>query len=318
MDSRLSALRDWLCQYYNTTQFDLQPLAGDASFRRYFRVQKDDCKMLAVDMPPAKEKIGQYIEITRYLKESEVLVPHIYSYDVDKGFLLIEDFGDHLLSTQLCSATTDHLYRQAIDRLIQMQSINADGLPQYDSDTLLEEMEIFTHWYCGEHMQCSLNAEQMGNLNDVYRFLVNNALQQPQVFVHRDYHSRNLIYTEDKRIAVIDFQDAVSGPITYDLVSLLKDCYIKLPNEKRLQWIDYYLSNSDIQIDSDQFVVWFDLMGVQRHLKAVGIFARLYHRDHKDGYLKDIPRTLAYINEACENYPQLNQLKSIIQTVGAL
>lgn len=248
-------------------------------------------------MPPDKENTAGFVAVSKMLEAAHIAVPHIHEYSPADGFLLIDDFGDKLLSTQLNADTADDLYRKAIDMLVAIQSVATEQLPPYDKPALMQEAELFTDWYCIKHLQADLSEQDLQQLDEAYHYLADTALEQPQVFVHRDYHSRNLICTDAHRIATIDYQDAVSGPLSYDLASLLKDCYVKWPRQTYSGWVKYYLQCAKIDMARAAFIRYFDLMGVQRHLKAAGIFARLHHRDNKDGYLKDIPRTLSYISE---------------------
>lgn len=312
MDDRLSSLKNWLQQYYADDHFTLQPLSGDASFRRYFRVERKGHKHLAVDMPPAKENIGAFVDMTTRLADAGLCVPSIHHCSMDDGFLLIDDLGDKLLSTQVNAGNADALYRRTIDELVRVQAIEAQTLPIYNTTSIVDEARIFTEWYCIVHLGMDLNDQQIAQLESVYHYLASVMITQPRVFVHRDYHSRNLICLKQGGIALIDYQDAVWGAVTYDLVSLLKDCYIKWPREQQLQWLEYYLSKAGLAVDTAQFIRWFDLTGVQRHLKAAGIFARLHHRDGKDTYLNDIPRTLSYISDLQEDYPELDNLQHFI------
>ena len=316
MNEQRPSLSSWLRHAFGDDDFSFSRLAGDASFRRYFRIARKGRRLLAVDMPPHKENVKAFVEITQMLEKAGLLVPHIHECSLRHGFLLIDDFGDDLLSTRIADDSADGIYRTAIDDLIRLQSIATDGLPPYDVRLLVEEMQIFTDWYCIRHLGMDIGKRRRARIDAAYHRLAQAAAAQPQVFVHRDYHSRNLICTGTNRIAIIDYQDAVRGPVSYDLVSLLKDCYIKWPRERCRQWIDYYLARAKVEADPGEFVRWFDLMGVQRHLKAAGIFARLHHRDQKDGYLKDIPRTLSYITDLAgelqPNEPALDELQCLI------
>ncbi len=297
MHSAPHALKNWLRQTWGDDDFALQALPGDAGFRRYFRITREGCRLLAAHMPPDKENPAAFVAVTAMLEAAHIAVPHIRAYAPADGFLLIDDFGDNLLGTQLNDDTADGLYRQAIDMLVAIQSVAAQQLPPYDKRALIQEAELFTDWYCIKHLQADLRESDLRQLSEAYHYLADTALEQPRVFVHRDYHSRNLICADAQRMATIDYQDAVAGPLSYDLVSLLKDCYVKWPRQTYLGWVTYYLQRAETDMDADTFIRYFDLMGAQRHLKAAGIFARLHHRDNKDGYLKDIPRTLSYIGE---------------------
>lgn len=279
-------------------------VSGDASFRRYFRWANDKCSYIAVDAPPEHENNPQFVNIANML--DSLNAPKVLAYDFEQGFMLLSDLGDQLFLPLLNDQTADGLYRSAIDALIDMQAIKgAEQLPPYDQTLLMAEMELFREWFIGKHLQLELSPQEHQMLDQLFDKLIDSALQQPQVFVHRDYHSRNIMYRADQAPGIIDFQDAVYGPITYDLLSLLRDCYIQWPVEKVQGWLDYYLQHTAFSVDKEQFSKWFDWMGLQRHIKVAGIFARLNYRDGKSGYLKDIPLTLTYIVQQAEKYPEL-------------
>jgi N-acetylmuramate 1-kinase len=236
--------------------------------------------------------------------------------DMQQGFLLLDDLGNKSYLDHLNDSSADNLYIDAIDALIKMQSIDAI-LPSYDEQKLQSEMDLFEEWYLNSHLKIKLTAKQKAILNGIFDLLIQNATEQPQVFVHRDYHSRNLMLTDKNNPGVIDYQDAIIGPITYDLVSLFKDCYIEWPREKVELWLDLYLARITPArlIDKETLLRWFDLMGVQRHLKVLGIFARLNYRDGKSQYLDDLPLTLKYIVDTCELYDDLQPLKHLLKEI---
>ncbi len=267
-----------------------------------------------MDAPPDKEDCGPFIHITELLRNAGVHAPAILQMDLDRGFLLLEDLGDRPYLDHLDDAHSEQLYADALAALINMQSIE-DGLPDYSRKSLLDEMELFEPWYLNRHLDIELTDDQTTYLYLVFDLLIKSAQEQPQVFVHRDYHSRNLMLLDDNNPGVIDYQDAVIGPVTYDLVSLFKDCYIEWPRERVESWLDQYLQKSPIKIEVDrnQFIRWFDLMGVQRHLKVLGIFARLNYRDSKPQYLDDLPVTLKYIIDTCQQYDELSPLLKLLE-----
>ncbi len=316
-DPRLTALADWLI---NDLALDIQhisPASSDASFRRYFRIEHRDGCQIAMDAPPDKENIQAFIAVAALLKAADIHVPEIYQQNIAQGFLLLEDLGSTSFLDRLQSDNADVLYQQALDSLLRLQvgvDIGNCKLPSYDQALLLRELGIFYEWFVEKHLGMSMPASLVATLN---RVLVDSALEQPQVCVHRDYHSRNLMFLEQNSPGVIDFQDAVIGPISYDLVSLLRDCYIVWPDAQVEKWArDYHQKLSAaglMQADFAQFKRWFDLMGMQRHLKAVGIFARLHLRDGKSGYLADIPRTLNYIAAVCADYSELTDMQQFLQ-----
>lgn len=295
------------------------PASGDASFRRYFRVQ-GSVSCIVMDAPPAQEDCRPFIQVADYLDKMGLNSPKVLAADLERGYLLLSDLG----STQYLTEFEQHpgrvwpLYRDAIDALLVTQSRGADvqsALPAYDEAILRFEMSLFHDWLCQRHLELQFSPEEERAWHSVCDALVKSALEQPRVFVHRDYHSRNLMVTEDNNPGILDFQDAVEGPLTYDLVSLLKDCYVKWPANEILQRAQYFHAKSELasQRDQDDFVREFDLMGVLRHLKAAGIFARLLHRDGKTGYLKDVPRTLSYIVDIAPRYEVLSFLGDLIE-----
>ena len=267
-----------------------------------------------MDAPPDKENCHSFVLVTDLIRGVGVNAPDIIAIDIQQGFLLLDDLGNDSYLDHLAEDTADGLYIDAIEALIKMQTI--DGiLPAYDENLLQTEMNLFETWYLNHHLGIQLNEKQKTSLDSIFTLLIDNAKKQPQVFVHRDYHSRNLMITNENNPGVIDYQDAVIGPITYDLVSLFKDCYIEWPREKVEHWLDLYLARlTPIRfIERDTLIRWFDLMGVQRHLKVLGIFARLYYRDGKSQYLNDLPLTLKYVLETCETYNELQPLKQLLE-----
>jgi N-acetylmuramate 1-kinase len=319
MSERFETLKIWLSEILNSSDFDLKPASEDASFRFYYRLSMDNKTFIVMDAPPQQEDCGPFIKVTNKLHACNVNAPIIHNMNLEQGFLLLSDFGnDHYLD-KLDHSSVNKLYSDAMMALASMQTLgDVEGLNSYDESLLLREMNLFTEWLLGKHLKLELNNDQHNSIEKVFDLLVANALQQPQVFVHRDFHSRNLMLTSDNNPGVLDYQDAVYGPITYDLVSLLKDCYIKWSKDEINSWVDFYLAELEahefiMEIDREEFQRWFDLMGVQRHLKASGIFARLSHRDDKHGFLKDIPRTLSYIADMQQTYKELMPLCMLIE-----
>jgi aminoglycoside/choline kinase family phosphotransferase len=319
MSERFESLQGWLKETLNTGDFDLKPASEDASFRYYYRLFLDNKTFIVMDAPPEQEDCKPFIKVNRILEACNANVPIIHNMDLKQGFLLLSDFGnDHYLN-RLDPSSPNDLYTDAIKSLVSMQ-INAEttGLPVYDDSLLRREMSLFTDWLLVRHLGMELDHKQTEMLESLFRLLEKNALEQPQTFVHRDFHSRNLMLTDDNNPGVIDFQDAVCGPVTYDLVSLLKDCYIKWPNAEIYAWANVYLKEraaqkGELNIDREQFQRWFDLMGVQRHLKASGIFARLSYRDSKHGFMADVPRTLPYILDLKQTYDELLPLCDLLE-----
>jgi len=299
----------------------LTPLSGDAGFRRYFRLNTR-VPMLAVSAPPETENSVQFCHIARFLSASGVRTPRIFALDIDQGFLIVEDFGDVLLQTELNEQNVDGYYSEAMTMLLHMQSASVAehdqlDLPRYDDRLLLEELGLFVPWYLEKWLEIELSSSERAMLDDVFSKLVRAAVTQKQVFVHRDFHSRNLIVHGNGALATIDFQDAVLGPVTYDLVSLLKDCYVVWDKEKVDSWARAYASMvnaADIaSIESEQrFLKDFHWMGLQRHIKVLGIFARLYLRDGKPGYLDDLPTVLDYVLDASTNSPEFETFNAFM------
>jgi N-acetylmuramate 1-kinase len=325
-DGRLSRIRAWLPSVLGRADFQIAPASADASFRRYFRVcfEGDALSRIVMDAPPDKEDVGPYIKIARMLVEADVNAPLVLERNLDEGFLLLSDLGSKTYLTDLSAGrNVDVLYGDALAALVQMQKgcTRIDELPPYDKALLLREMGLFPEWFLARHLGLEVSAEERRGLDTAFASLVDSALAQPCVFVHRDYHSRNLMNTDGascgRNPGVLDFQDAVRGPVTYDLVSLLRDCYVAWPRERVQGWVRDYrrlamAAGIDAASSEAELMRWFDLMGVQRHLKAIGIFARLWHRDGKGAYLNDIPRTLDYIRAVAPSYPSLAALTQII------
>lgn len=316
-DKRLDLLNNWLSTELAINAYTIETASADASFRRYFRVTTENNSWIAMDAPPDKEDCEPFIHVAQLIESAGIHAPHIYHFNKELGFILLSDLGSKQYLPSLTDNTSDLLYKDAITALIKIQSIDAD-LPCYNEELLQFEMSLFRDWYLQTHLQLSLSEDQLDILQLNFNFLTQSALQQTRVFVHRDYHCRNLMVTEKNNPGVIDFQDAVTGPITYDLVSLLKDCYIAWPKNKTAKWINYFFNNSPLtqDINKQQFIKWFDFMGIQRHLKAVGIFARLNHRDKKPDYLNDIPRTLTYIIDTSARYEELTSLSKLLSELN--
>ncbi len=298
------------------------PASSDASFRRYFRLQGDSESFIVMDAPPAQEDCLVFMRIAGYLEAMQLNAPRILEADPERGFLLLTDLGttQYLDSLKNNRQNAPAMYADALAALARIQERGAAYqalLPPYDEELLRFELSLFHDWLCGNHLGIEFDADAEAAWQDVCTLLVKNALDQPQVFVHRDYHSRNLMVTASNNPGILDFQDAVEGPLTYDLVSLLKDCYIRWPSEQLRRWVlDFYAGLDEATVglvDQKQFTHDFELMGVQRHLKAAGIFARLNHRDGKPDYLHDIPRTLNYIVELLPRYAELEFLVTLIR-----
>ncbi len=319
MPHRIEQLKTWLGSLPEIGDFSFAPASEDASFRRYFRIGVGQRSYIAMDAPPDREDTGPFIKIAEAFESVGLNVPHIHARDLAQGYLLLEDLGDTLYLDRLEPRTVDRLYGDALGALLTIQACGPrEGLPDYDKSLLLREMELFREWLLGRQLGLELSAGEQLMLDRTFELLTDSALEQPRVCVHRDYHSRNLMVTLSHNPGILDFQDAVLGPVTYDLVSLLRDCYVSWPKAQVEAWVRGYFElavQSGVLREEHEarFLRWFDLMGVQRHLKASGIFARLKQRDGKPGYLKDIPRTLGYITELSNAYPELADLGKLLQ-----
>ena len=282
----------------------IEPASADASFRRYFRIRNAEAVYIAMDAPPEQEDCAPFLQVAEYLAQIGLNAPRVIEQNVEQGFLLLSDLGSDQYLDVLRSdvGRAEALYGDAIDALLRLQSAGRQfqaHLPPYDRKLLAFELSLFHDWLCERHLDIRFSAKDEADWNATCEYLIETALGQPRVFVHRDYHSRNLMVTEADNPGILDFQDAVEGPYTYDLVSLLKDCYISWPDEMVQNWALSFYARLPEEIagtrNEQRFLQEFALMGVQRHLKAAGIFARLWHRDGKPAYLNDVPATLAYV-----------------------
>ncbi len=326
-DSRLSQLADWLATIETpgtlTTMLPatLRAASSDASFRRYFRVDcADGSTLIAMDAPPPQEDVRPFVQVAELLGATGVTVPEVLAQEVERGFLLLSDLGNTTYLKQLNADTAHKLYIDAIDALVLLQAQSQPGkLPEYDRALLQRELMLFPEWYLGKHLKATLDDRQKADLDKVFEVLLANNLAQPQVYVHRDYHSRNLMVLDKGNPGILDFQDAVYGPITYDLVSLLRDAYIQWDEEMVLDWAIRYWERArraglPVSHDIDAFYRDFEFMGLQRHLKVLGIFARLYHRDGKDGYLNDIPLVMEYTRKTAYRYKEFAPLVKLLDS----
>jgi len=350
-DARIEEIRDWLAGIAGWRHdCRLEPASADASFRRYFRVWRTDgVARVVMDAPPDKEDTAPYLKVSRLLGDCGVHVPDIEEAEPNRGLLLLEDLGrTPMLSRLNAGGDAAALYGEALDALGRIQVRGAAGaaqLPRYDRAVLEREMQLLPEWYCARHLRLEASCEDRVMLAQSFDFLIREALAQPVVLVHRDYHSRNLMITDVRSPGVIDFQDALAGPVGYDLVSLLKDCYIAWPRARVEQWVAGYrqrlvavgavgavgatgatgatgtagaagaagASSALAAEDGAQFLRWFDMIGLQRHLKVLGIFARLWYRDGKSGYLADLPLTLEYVLDTSARYPELRSFNEWAQ-----
>lgn len=320
-DVRLSLLLVWVA---TLTPFALQastlrPASEDASFRRYFRIDDASGKSyILMDAPPPQEDVGTFVRVSELLAATGVTVPAIFASEPVQGFLLLTDLGTVMYADQLRTDTAQQLYMDAIDGLVRIQSHSQpDILPEYDRATQLREMGLFSEWYLGRHLGVTLSAAQQTSIDQVFDHILANTMAQPQVYVHRDYHSRNLMVLEQGNPGILDFQGALYGPITYDIVSLLRDAYIDWDEEQGLDWAIRYWERArhaglPINTDIDSFYRDFEFMGLQRHLKILGIFCRLALRDGKTQYLDNLPLVLSYVRKTAQRYNTLIPLLRVL------
>ena len=316
---RLELLENWLQQQFPGTDYSVVPASADASFRRYFRVNLPDRSLIVMDAPPENEDCRPFIHVVELFRDAGAHVPQILAQDLRQGFLLLTDLGNitYLEALNKSEAEADTLYRAAAEALIKIQFASRPGvLPDYDEALLQRELRLFPDWYVSKHLHMEMSSAQAETLNTVFALILRNNLAQPKVFVHRDYHSRNLMVTGGGP-GVLDFQDAVYGPVTYDLVSLFKDAYIHWEEERVLDWVIRYWEKAKkaglpVAPDFAEFYRDFEWMGAQRHIKVLGIFARLYHRDGKDDYLKDLPLVMTYLRKTCGRYRELHPLLKLL------
>lgn len=319
---RLEKIHEWLGILFPGQQLGIAPASADASFRRYFRVTLEDgSTRIIMDAPPQHEDCGPFIKVSRLFDDAGVNVPRVLDEDIEQGFLLLTDLGNTTYLSALAEHDANKLYRDAGAALVKIQlASRPDVLPPYDEALLMREMQLFPDWYVAKHLNITLSADQQQVLADTFALLNRNILAQPQVYVHRDYHSRNLMLCDEENPGVLDFQDAVYGAITYDLVSLLKDAYVEWEEAQILDWAIRYWEQArktglPVNDDFSEFYRDFEWMGAQRHIKVLGIFARLYHRDGKDGYLKDMPLVSKYLRKTCERYNPLRPMLHLLDAI---
>ncbi|WP_428087425.1 aminoglycoside phosphotransferase family protein [Candidatus Thioglobus sp.] len=309
-DLRLDQLEDWLEIFFDDANFTLSKASDDASFRRYFRIERSNLSFIAMDAPPEKENSELFIKIAQLLRSHNIHTPKIIDHDLKQGFLLIEDLGNTTFLQALNQTNKLDLYKLAIDEIIKLQTIDVKNqtLDLYDESLLKAELQLLIDWYLAKDVDQNLRKQ----LDQLFSQLAQNSLDALQVFVHRDYHARNLMITNES-ISIIDFQDAVIGSNTYDLVSLLKDAYLELSPAEIQILLTYFYQQANIQIPFVEFEKQFDLMGLQRHLKILGIFKRLAIRDNKRQYLNDIPLVEKYVLQMADKYPQWSFLKAVLK-----
>jgi aminoglycoside/choline kinase family phosphotransferase len=316
MDLRQQALIKWIEAQLPISS--IEPMAGDASFRRYFRMQSGQQSFVAMDAPPPGENCAPFVAIAGALASQGVSVPLVHASDLVNGFLLLTDCGATTLLQHLNADNAEKWYQIALDALSELQSCSVDSypIPLFSPAFIVQELALFKHWFLQMHLQLSLTTAQETDLDDFFNVLASSANDQPQVLMHRDYHAANLMVLPNDSIAILDFQDAFIGPVTYDLVSLLRDCYVAWPAELVTRLARYYKAKLFILQDtSDElFLKWFDLMGLQRHLKALLTFSRKHHRDKNSHYLQYIPRTLQYLSSVSQQHPECQAFYTLLQT----
>jgi len=330
-DTRLSELNTWLAGLAPKWSIDLnsiKPASSDASFRRYFRVlgvkSAQNSSFIIMDAPPTSEDTRPFIYISKLLASTGANVPVVLEAEIAQGFLLLSDLGNETYLTALNPSTAPKLYKDASEALIKIQLIPNQGqIPKYDQALLTKELDLFPDWYLNKHLQIKLSESEKQDLSKVFELILENNLAQTQVLVHRDYHSRNLMLTGTNNPGILDFQDAVFGPITYDLASLFRDAYIEWEEPEQMDWVIRYWEMArkaglPVQNEFGDFYRDFEWMGLQRHLKVLGIFARLYHRDGKDGYLKDMPLVFKYTRKVAERYISLKPLVRLLDKVEGI
>jgi aminoglycoside/choline kinase family phosphotransferase len=317
---RAQARLDWTRDALGDSAASLEPASADASFRSYWRANSQGRSWIVMDAPPEREDIRPWLEIARRLSAAGLNAPAVKAADPRLGFVLMSDLGNDLYLPQLRESGPEALYGDALDALFAMQSkIDASDLPPYNEARLVQEMELLSEWFLGRHLGFTPTCEEWDVVESAFRALVENAQRQEQVFVHRDYHSRNLLVGDPGAPGILDFQDAVRGPLTYDLVSLLRDCYIAWPEKRVYAWVEAYrqrlVAAGLTRVDENTFRRGFDLMGLQRHIKVLGIFCRLWYRDGKKGYLDDLPLVWQYTRDVGRRYPETAPLIALIERV---
>ncbi len=319
---RRSQLQRWIETRLNASPLALEPASADASYRRYFLVHAAGRSLIVMDAPPEHEDCRPFVHVARLLAAAGVHVPRVIAEDLEQGFLLLSDLGSTSYLQALSNESAEELFRDAIDALLRWQLASTpDALPPYDRALLLREMKLFPEWYLQRHLGLTLNPAQLRSLDELFALILTNNLAQPAVYVHRDYMPRNLMVCEPNP-GVLDFQDAVYGPITYDVASLFRDAFVSWDEARVRGWVASYwekAKRAGLPVASDFGSFYRDLewMGAQRHLKVLGIFARLHYRDGKRGYLEDAPRFVGYLRAVAVRYPQLRPLLALLDAIEA-
>jgi N-acetylmuramate 1-kinase len=319
-DLRYINCQQWVQDQFADETVQWQLLAADASFRRYFRIDVDGRHYVVMDAPPELEPSLPFVQIAKGWHEIGLKTPQIHAADVARGYLVLTDFGDDLYLKKLSPASADRLYTAAFHALVNIQQFPGHAewdLPSFDRDLIRTEFARFDEWFIDKHMQLDLDASTRTMLDETLAIVEKEFLAIPQVCAHRDYHSRNLLVLPNDEVGIIDFQDAVWGPVTYDLVSLLRDCYISWPTSQVIDWVLKFKRLSEAagtisDVSDETFIRWFDWVGVQRHIKVIGIFARKKERDGTSAYLKDLVQAMQYLKEVCANYPALYAFRDFL------
>ncbi len=318
MDARQQLLERWLTTVCQLEHYTKVPMAGDASFRRYFRIIHKGHSYVAMDAPPPRENCLSFTLIADAIRREGLRSPIIFQKDLEQGFLLLSDFGDRDYLSELNEKNAEALYGCALDALSVLQKcsqLSKYQPPHFTAEFMIAELQLFKEWFLQKHLGLVLNSETEKMLATLFCFLANSAASQPQVFMHRDFHSANLMVLPNDEVGILDFQDAFIGPLTYDVVSLLRDCYIEWPTQQVEKLALAYKEKIKLtQVSNEIYLRWFDLMGMQRHLKALLTFSRKYRRDQNNHYLKHIPRTLNYIVAVANKYPECHAFKLFLET----
>jgi N-acetylmuramate 1-kinase len=321
MLTRKNALNNWLKKIFPHADYKITKLAGDASHRSYYRLTTLNDTKIIMDSPPNKLSLNPFIEISKILSTEDFSTPTIHAHDLENGFLLLDDFGDKLFLQSVASTDTDILYKEALSVLAKMQtcSNNGHGLPVFDKEYMQQELALFKEWFIEKYLGITLDKNELEIVSNTFNWLTSEISSQPKSFVHKDYHSRNIMIINSEnqstaKLGIIDYQDAMHGPFTYDLVSLLKDCYIQWPHQQILDWLTFFYNEIKVphSYSKNDFIKAFDLCGLQRHIRVLGIFSRLYLRDNKPNYLQDLPLTLNYVMSCLECYDELEPFQELM------
>jgi hypothetical protein len=324
MTDRLERARQWVQHTLGVQSVDLQPASSDASFRRYFRFATDTASMIVMDAPPEREDCRPYLAVSALLEQAGVHVPAVHARNLESGFLLLEDLGRRAYLDELNRENADTLYADALEALLAMQQrVPVGAVPAYDHDLVMRELRLFDDWFLRKHLGIETHGKATKVLQESFRVLAERFQDQARVFVHRDYHSRNLMRARDRNPGILDFQDAVGGPAVYDVISLFRDVYVEWPEADVRGWLLGYHRDATargvpLATEASEFLRDADLVGAQRHLKIAGIFCRLYYRDGKSDYLRDIPLTLRYLIAECQRQPELAGLGELLQDLDVM